>query len=204
MIRRHLQLFAGVCLCGFAVAGMVRANLGLGPWDVLHQGLAHRAGVSLGTAVIATSVLVMALWLPLRQRPGVGTVVNIVMVGLMADVGLRLLPVSHDLVTRLSLLAFGIIGTGIGAAIYLGAHLGPGARDGLMTGIVRRSGWPVYGVRTCLELSALSLGWLSGGTVGIGTVAFAFLTGPVIHVALPWCDHRKWRRQAPDGACAGS
>lgn len=204
MIGRFIQLLIGLLFCGLAIAAMVRANLGLGPWDVLHQGIAHRTGMSLGAAVIATSAAVMALWLPLRQRPGIGTLVNIVMIGLFANVGLLLLPDVSNLFARIAMLVLGIVGTGVGASIYLGADLGPGARDGLMTGVVQRYGWPVHGVKTCIELSALVIGWLSGGTVGIGTIAFALLTGPVVHATLSWCDHRRWRRDVLGEVCTDS
>ena len=198
MARRFVQLLVGLTLCGLAIAAMVRANLGLGPWDVLHQALARRTGLSLGAAVILVSAAVLILWIPLRQRPGIGTVVNIFMIGAVADVGLAILPTPTEITTRLIFVALGVIGTGIGASIYLGARLGPGARDGLMTGVVHRFNRPVHVGRTAIELSALFLGWVGGGVVGLGTLAFALGVGPVIHASLPWFDYQRWPRADPE------
>lgn len=185
MFRAYVQLLSGLTLCGFAVAAMVRANLGLGPWDVFHQGVAQKTGLSLGMVFTLTSFVVLTLWIPLRQKPGIGTVANMILVGIATDVGLWLVPPVDGLALRYALLFAGIVGTGIGAAAYLGAGLGPGARDGLMTGLNSRYGWPIHGVRTGMEVFMLGLGWLCGGTAGIGTIAFALLVGPVLHWSLP-------------------
>lgn len=192
MLRAFTQLFLGLVLCGFAVAAMVRANLGLGPWDVFHQGVAQKSGLSLGMVFTLTSFVVLTLWVPLRQKPGIGTVANMILVGIATDVGLWILPPVDGMLTRYALLLLGIAGTGVGAAAYLATGLGPGARDGLMTGLNSKYGWPLHGVRTGIELAMLGLGWLCGGKVGIGTVAFAVLVGPVLHWSLPL-----WKRQAP-------
>lgn len=196
IVGRCIQLMIGLALCGFAVAAMARADLGLGPWDVLHQGIAVRGGISLGTSVVLVSVGVLLLWWPLKLRPGPGTFINVFVIGVVADLCLGALPETGSLAARFGLLALGVVCTGVGASIYLGSDFGPGARDGLMMGIVRRWGHPVHVVRTAIELAALCLGWLIGGTVGIGTIAFALLVGPVIHATLPWCDHRRWSRRS--------
>ena len=185
MFRAYVQLLSGLILCGFAVAAMVRANLGLGPWDVFHQGVAQKTGISIGMVFTLTSFVVLTLWIPLRQKPGIGTVANMILVGIATDVGLWLLPPVEGLGVRYAFLLAGIVGTGVGAAAYLGAGLGPGARDGIMTGLSSRYGWPIHGVRTGIEVVMLGLGWLCGGTAGIGTIAFAVLVGPVLHWCLP-------------------
>lgn len=185
MLRAYIQLFGGLILCGFAVAAMVRANLGLGPWDVFHQGLAQKTGLSLGVVFTLTSFVVLTLWIPLRQKPGVGTIANMIVVGIATDTGLWLLPPVEGLAVRYALLLAGIVGTGVGAAAYLATGLGPGARDGVMTGLNSRFGWPIHGVRTGIELFILALGWLCGGTAGIGTIAYALLVGPVLQWCLP-------------------
>lgn len=185
MFRAIVQLLFGLFLCGIAVAAMVRANLGMGPWDVFHQGVAQQTGLSLGMVFILTGLAVLLLWIPLRQRPGIGTVANMIVIGISTDVGLWILPPVEELALRYALLFFGIVGTGVGAAAYLGTGLGPGARDGLMTGLNSRYGWPLHGVRTGIELVMLGLGWLCGGTAGIGTIAFALLVGPVLQWSLP-------------------
>lgn len=195
MFRAYIQLLSGLILCGFAVAAMVRADLGLGPWDVFHQGVAQKTGLSLGLVFTLTSFVVLTLWLPLRQKPGIGTVANMIVVGIATDVGLWILPPADGLALRCILLVAGIVGTGIGAAAYLGTGLGPGARDGLMTGLHGRYGWPLHGVRTGIELAMLGLGWLCGGRVGIGTVAFAVMVGPVLHWCYPLCS-RRFRKPA--------
>lgn len=183
-VRRYSQLTVGLVLFGLSLAIMVRAELGLPPWDVLHQGVSERTGLSFGTVVIGFSLLVMLFWIPLRQRPGVGTVANAVLVGLVLDGGLWLIPEVQHVGVRAAMLAGGIALCGIATGLYVGAGLGPGPRDGLMTGLAAR-GIPVAAARAVIELSALGLGWLLGGTVGVGTVAFALLIGPVVHWALP-------------------
>lgn len=164
MTRRLLQLLIGLALYGVSLAMVIRASLGTAPWDVFHQGLAGRTGLSLGTVVIIVSFLVLLLWIPLRQWPGVGTVCNAVLVGVFADVGLALIPRFSHLGGQAALLVGAVLLNGVASAMYIGARLGPGARDGLMTGLARRTGWPVRGARTGIEVVVLGAGWLLGGS----------------------------------------
>jgi uncharacterized membrane protein YczE len=183
--RRLLQLYAGLALYGLSMALQVRATLGLGPWDVFHDGVAQLTGLSFGTVVILTSVAVLLAWIPLRQKPGLGTVSNVFLVGLAADAGLALFPAGGPLTVRLAMLVAGVVLNGVASAAYLGAQLGPGARDGLMTGFMRRTGASVGKVRTALELSVLAVGAALGGSVGLGTVLYALSIGPLIQLMLP-------------------
>lgn len=186
MLRRRLvQLYAGLVLYGFSMALMIEAALGLNPWDVLHDGLAARVPLTFGQVTIAVGALVLLAWIPLRQRPGVGTVSNVVVIGLAVDASLALLPALDSLPVRAGWLAAGIVLNAVATAAYIGARLGPGPRDGLMTGLVMRTGGSVRLVRTLLEVSVLTTGWLLGGTVGVGTVAYALAIGPLVHVLLP-------------------
>lgn len=178
------RLLAGLTLCGAGIAMLIRAELGLGPWDVLHQGLALATGMSVGLATVVIGFLVLLLWVPLRQRPGIGTLANVIWIGLSLDVFLLLTTTPSSLPLRWLLLLAGPVTFGVGVAIYIGAGVGTGPRDGLMTGLARL-GVPVGVARTGIELSALMLGWLLGGRVGPGTVYFALAVGPVIHVMLP-------------------
>jgi uncharacterized membrane protein YczE len=171
-------------LYGVSDAMMLQAGLGVNPWDTLHQGLSRHFGLGVGTWAIIVGVLVLLLWIPLRQRPGVGTVSNVVVVGLVMDVMLALWPSVHGIGLRVSFLAVGIVLNGIATGAYIGAGLGPGPRDGLMVGLAAR-GHSIRVVRTCLELSVLVVGWSLGGTVGVGTVAYAVCIGPIAHVFIP-------------------
>ncbi len=184
---RLAQLMVGLVVFGLALALIVEADLGLDPWDVFHQGLSERTGVGLGWVVIAMSVVVLALWVPLRQRPGIGTVANALVVGLVIEAGIVVLPSPTALVPRVAFLAAGVLLSGLSLGLYIGAGLGPGPRDGLMTGIAAR-GHSVRVVRTAIELTVLVGGFLLGGTVGVGTVVFALTVGPLVHVTLPWFD----------------
>ena len=183
--RRIFQLLLGLALYGFSMALMLRARLGLDPWDVFHQGLAGHLGISMGWVVNGVGALVLLLWWPLRQRPGLGTVANVLVIGTVLDLSLHLLPEVSALLPRILLLAGGIALNAMATAAYIGARLGPGPRDGLMTGLVARTGRPVRVIRTAIELSVLALGWLLGGTVGIGTLAYALLIGPLVQPLLP-------------------
>lgn len=185
MYRRLTQLYAGLILYGFSMALMLRANLGLDPWDVFHQGVAMRTGWSFGTVVNVVGALVLLLWLPLRQRPGIGTISNIFVIGFAVDASLYFLPSPETLWTRGMLLALGIVLNGLAGGAYIGAGLGPGPRDGLMTGFVRRTGWSIRLVRTAIELSVLVIGWLLGGTIGLGTVLYALSIGWLVQIFLP-------------------
>jgi len=173
------QLYIGLVLFGISTALMLRSRLGLAGWDVLHQGLAARTGLSIGTVVIAVGALVLLAWIPLRQRPGLGTVSNVVVVGLAADAALDLLPSPSAVAPRVALLAAGILLNGIATGLYVGAGLGPGPRDGLMTGFAVRTGRSLRRVRIMIEVAVLAAGWLLGGSVGVGTVAYAVAIGPL-------------------------
>ncbi len=183
-LRPRLPRFvAGVLLLGVGIALTVDARLGLSPFDVLHQGLARRTGLSFGTVVIVLGAVILLLWIPLRQAFGIGTMLNTLTVGFFIDVALRVLPEPGLLVWRTMMLVGGILVTGLGIGLYIGAGLGPGPRDGLMTGIAAR-GHPLWLVRTAIELTALVAGWALGGTVGVGTVLFALAIGPLGHFFL--------------------
>lgn len=192
MIRRLVQLFAGLIVYGFASALMIRAGLGLNPWDVLHQGLDERTALSFGTVVIIAGLFVLLLWIPLRQKPGFGTICNVVLIGLAADAGLGLIPETDDLLPRTAMLLLGILLLGVATSAYIGAGLGPGPRDGLMTGLAARTGWSIGKVRTSIELAVLGIGWLLGGQVGLGTILFAVAIGPIIQRTLPL--FTRWQR----------
>jgi uncharacterized membrane protein YczE len=185
MTRRLIQLFTGLTLYGAAMAMLLRAALGLDPWDVFHQGLAERIGLSFGMTVNVVGAFVLLLWIPLRQRPGIGTIANVLVIGTAVDLTLLVLPAFDDLAIRVALLVGGIVLNGIAGAMYIGAGLGPGPRDGLMTGLNRRTGWSIRLVRTGIEFSVLAIGWLLGGTVGLGTVLYAVAIGPLVQAFLP-------------------
>jgi uncharacterized membrane protein YczE len=184
MSSRLLRLFAGLVLFGVSLALMVRADIGLGPWDVFHQGIAQRIGLSIGLVVNLTAIVVLLLWIPLRQRPGIGTVANVVVVGLVTDGTLWLLPDLDALAPRIALLVAGILANAVATGLYVGAGLGPGPRDGLMTGLAAR-GYSIRLVRTLIELTVLVIGALLGGSVGVGTIAYALAIGPLVGVFLP-------------------
>ncbi len=187
--RRFSQLLVGLVLYGLTMAVMVRATLGLDPWDVFHQGvtalLGHWIRLSYGTVITIVSVLVLLLWIPLRQRPGVGTVANTLIIGWTTDLGMAVLPAPHAMPARIGLLIVAVAGNALAGALYIGAGLGPGPRDGLMTGLVGRGVGSVRVVRTTIELTVLAVGWLLGGLVGVGTVVYALCIGPLLHVLLP-------------------
>jgi uncharacterized membrane protein YczE len=181
---RVAWLYVGLAGFGVSLALMVRARLGLDPWDVLHQGIARRLGVPIGWVVIAVSALVLVAWIPLRQRPGFGTLSNVVVVGLVVNAALGLIPSPGQLAPRVVMLAGAVLINGVATACYIGAGLGPGARDGLMTGIAAR-GHSIRLVRTVIEISVLALGVILGGSVGVGTLVYAMAIGPLVHFFLP-------------------
>jgi len=183
--RRIPQLFVGLILYGWSMAMMIRAKLGLDPWDVLHQGLTHYLPVSFGTITIIVGAIVLLLWIPLRQLPGLGTVCNVLVIGLAADFGLWALPSPDSLVLRVSLLITGVVANGLAGGVYLGSQFGSGPRDGLMTGLVARTGGSLRLLRTAIEVSVLVIGSLLGGTVGVGTVLYAVAIGPLVQFFLP-------------------
>jgi uncharacterized membrane protein YczE len=183
--RRLVQLYAGLVLYGLSMALLVRSSLGVMPWDVLHQGLSRSSGLSLGLVTAVVGAVVLLGWIPLRQRPGLGTVSNVLVIGVAVDAALRVLPPVDALAGQVLLAAGGVLLNGFATAAYIGVQLGPGPRDGLMTGLVRRTGGSVRTVRTGLEVTVVVLGWLLGGTLGVVTVLYALAIGPVVHVLLP-------------------
>ena len=185
MTRRLIQLFTGLSLYGASMALMLRAALGLDPWDVFHQGLASHVGLAFGMLVTGVGALVLLLWIPLRQRPGIGTIANVLVIGTSVDLTMAVLPAFDGLALRAVMLALSIGLNGVAGALYIGAGLGPGPRDGLMTGLARRTGWSIRLVRTGIELTVLAVGWLMGGTIGAGTVLYAFAIGPLVQLFLP-------------------
>jgi len=184
-VRRLPQLVAGLTLYGASMALQVRSTLGLDPWDVLHDAVSRRTGLTFGTVTAITGALVLLCWLPLRQRPGVGTVANIVLIAVAVDATLAVLPAPEALVTRVAFLIGGVVLNGLATAVYIGARLGPGPRDGLMTGLHARTDVSVRLVRTAIEITVLAVGWLLGGTVGVGTVLYALAIGPLTQAFLP-------------------
>lgn len=182
--RRVPQLLGGLVLYGMSMAMLVRANLGLDPWDVLHQGLTHYVPLSFGTITIAVGAVVLLLWIPLRQKPGLGTVSNVIVIGLAADLGLWLIPAPDQLLTRVVMMVSAVVLNGMAGAIYIGSQLGPGPRDGLMTGLAARTGRSLRLVRVSIEVTVLIIGVLLGGTVGIGTILYALAIGPLVQFFL--------------------
>lgn len=178
LARRLLRLYGGLVLYGVSLAAMVRAGLGLGPWDVFHQGVAEHSGLSIGTVLIVTGAAVLLLWIPLRERPGLGTVSNVLVIGLVMDGALAVLPEPDALAVRIPLLVASVALNGAATGLYITARFGPGPRDGLMTGLHRVTGWSVRLVRTGIELTVLAAGFLLGGSVGAGTVLYALAIGP--------------------------
>jgi uncharacterized membrane protein YczE len=183
-VRRLTQLYAGLLLYGVSDSMLLLAGLGVDPWDVLHQGLSRRLGLGVGTWAVIVGVLVLLLWIPLRQRPGFGTLSNVVVIGLVIDAMLATVPPVHGLAARVLVMVSGVVLNGIATGAYIGAGLGPGPRDGLMTGMAAR-GHSIRVVRTSIEVTVLVTGWLLGGTVGVGTVVYALGIGPIAHVSIP-------------------
>jgi uncharacterized membrane protein YczE len=182
--RRLPQLVGGLVLYGLSMAMLVQAGLGLDPWDVLHQGLSRYLPLSFGTVTIVVGAVVLLLWIPLRQKPGLGTVLNVFVVGVAADVGLWLIPAPDQLPSRIAMMAGAIVLNGMAGAIYIGSQLGPGPRDGLMTGLAARTGRSLRLVRVGIELTVLAIGVLLGGTIGVGTVLYALAIGPLVQFFL--------------------
>ena len=184
--RRLTQVVIGLVIYGFSAAVMIQALIGIDPWDVFHQGLSVRTGVPFGIVIIIVGAGVLLLWIPLRQKLGIGTVLNLFIIGLTLDFFLGILPTASGVWMSLGFFIFGVIFNGLAIALYVGAGLGAGPRDGLMMGLVRRSGRPLWLVRTTIEITVLAGGWMLGGTVGIGTVIYALTIGPVAHVLMPF------------------
>ncbi|WP_404392770.1 YitT family protein [Humibacillus xanthopallidus] len=183
--RRVVQLMVGLTLYGVSMAMLIRSTLGLDPWDVFHAGIATHVPLTFGQVTIIVGALVLLLWLPLRQWPGLGTIANVVVIGLAADAGLALIAPPEDLWARALMLGTGIVLNGIAGGLYIGSQLGPGPRDGLMTGFARRTGLSIRLVRTTIEVVVLGAGWLLGGPVGLGTVLYAVTIGPLVQFFLP-------------------
>jgi uncharacterized membrane protein YczE len=183
LARRFPPLVAGLLIIGFSISISVRAQLGLAPWDVFHQGVAKALGLSIGVVVVLVGLVVLVAWIPLHQHLGLGTVLNTLSIGLIANLGLAIIPEQHLLAVRIPLLVLALLGFGLGGGLYIGSGLGPGPRDGLMTAITAR-GHRLWVVRTILECSVLVVGVALGGEVGIGTVLIAFSLGPLTHAGL--------------------
>ena len=184
-VRRGVQLLVGLVLYAASIAMLVDAGLGSMPWDVLTQGIVLRTDLSFGVVTLLTGLVVLACWIPLRQRPGVGTVANVIVISALVDPFLTLVDGLPDAIgVRIALAASGIVLNGLATGLYVGARLGPGPRDGLMTGLVRRTGRSVRLVRTTIEVTVVSVGWLLGGTVGFATLAYALAIGPLVHLFL--------------------
>lgn len=181
-VTRGLALLVGLSGYGLSMAMMVRSGLGLDPWDVFHQGLALRTGMTIGLASAVVGVAVLLAWIPLRNRPGIGTIANVVVIAVTVDVALLLIPTPTSLAVRIALMLGAVVLNAFSTVLYIGAGLGPGPRDGLMTGLVVRTGRSVRLVRTTIEVSVLTVGWLLGGTVGVGTVLYAFGIGPLVQL----------------------
>tara|TARA_Y100000813_G_scaffold75246_1_gene53424 strand:- start:51 stop:638 length:588 start_codon:yes stop_codon:yes gene_type:complete len=189
-IRQFIQVFSGTSLIGIGISLNYLANLGLGPWGVFHDGLSKTLGISYGRTIIITGVAVMLLWIPLKQKPGIGTVVDIFLVGIVADLIILNFELSDSIFLSLTLIAFGIILIGAGTAIYVGADLGAGPRDGVMVGL-ETIGLKIGTARNLIELFAFLTGWLLGGLVGYVTILFVIGIGPVVQIVLPYVDMRK-------------
>lgn len=185
MTRRWVQLLLGLFLYGFAIAMMIRAAIGISPWDVLAQGISIHTGIPFGLVTNIVGGVVLLLWIPLRQRLGIGTVLNALLIGPSAEVGLWLIPLQDNIWVRILLFTGGLLLLAIATGLYIGARFGPGPRDGLMTGINKKFGVRIWIVRTSIEVVVLVIGWILGGNVGIGTLAFALLVGPLVHIAMP-------------------
>lgn len=185
-MRRSIQLVVGLIGYGAAVALLVRSSLGAGSWNVLSEGVSLRTGLSFGWATNLTALVVMLFWIPLRELPGVGTVLNILLVGMTADAVIPLIPAPHSVGAEVVCFTAGLVLLTFFDALYLGARFGSGPRDGLMTGAVRATGGSVWVVRMAIDVSVVTLGWLLGGTVGIGTLIAVVATGPLVHLFLPF------------------
>jgi uncharacterized membrane protein YczE len=183
--KRFTQLSIGLALYGISSSLLVIGGQGLVPWDVLHQGLQRQTGIAIGTWSIIVGLVILLLWIPLREKPGIGTISNAIVIGGTIDLMLWLVPDAHGTLLRWSCCLVGVFVNGVATGMYIGAGLGPGPRDGLMTGFARRSGRSIRLVRTALEVTVLVLGWILGGTVGVGTVIYLLAIGPLAHAFVP-------------------
>lgn len=195
MTSRIVQLLVGLVLFGAGCGVMVQAGIGLDPWTVFAQGLSLQTGIGIGWIANIVGFLVLLLWIPLRQRPGIGTIANILLVGTSMQATLAVLPAVHGFVVQVLVFIAGMVLVAVASGLYIGADFGPGPRDGLMTGLHARFGWPIWAARLGVEASVLLAGWLLGGTVGLGTVLFAVGIGPLVHRTLPLFDRRRRARR---------
>ncbi|MEO7119291.1 MAG: hypothetical protein ABIZ34_10010 [Candidatus Limnocylindrales bacterium] len=177
-------MLAGLVLFGLGIALMARAGLGLGPWEAFHQGLGRLTGQEIGTISIVLGLPILLLWWPLGERPGIGTLLNVVLIGAATNVGIAFLPLAVGLAAQSAMMLAGVVVIGVASGMYLAADLGAGPRDGLMTGLHHRFGWSIRRARTVIEVSVLAMGWLLGGTIGLGTLVFALGIGPLVQVFL--------------------
>ena len=184
LLRRLPVLLLGLVVFGIGIALMVRAGIGLGPWEALHQGIQIRTGIPMGTVSIILGFPIIALWWPLGERPGLGTLMNVALIGLATNAGNAILPAQTAPALQVAQMLAGVVVIGLGSGLYLATDLGPGPRDGLMVGVHHRFGWSIRRSRTVIEVLALAAGWLLGGTIGLGTIVFAFGIGPVVQVML--------------------
>ncbi|HKT55551.1 MAG TPA: hypothetical protein VJR25_02155 [Microbacterium sp.] len=191
MTRRVVQLILGLALYGVGDGLMIRAGFGLDPWTVFAQGLSLHTGIGVGWITNIVGLLVLLLWIPLRQKPGIGTIANILVVGTAMQLTITAVPEVDSLLLRVTLFVTGILLVAVASGLYIGAHFGPGPRDGLMVGMHARLGWPIWLCRGGVEVTVLAVGWLLGGSVGIGTVVFAFGIGPLVGLTLPLLDTRR-------------
>ena len=185
MVRRIIQIAIGLFFYGAGISFLIRSDLGASSWDVLTQGISHHVPLSFGTITIIISGVVLLLWSPIKQKPGIGTILNAVLIGPSADICLAILPEVHTMWLRVAFVALGIITVGMATGLYIGSRFGPGPRDGLMTGLNKLTGYAIWKVRLAIELVVLAIGWMLGGTVGIGTVAFAVFIGYVCQFSMP-------------------
>lgn len=198
MLRRLVQLYVGLCLYGISTAMFVRADLGADPWDVFHLGVGKVFSLDIGTVMILTGALVLLLWIPIRQRPGLGTISNVIVLGLAANATMAVLHTPDSLWLKTALMVAAVVLNALATGMYIGAGFGPGPRDGLMTGLHARTGWSLRGIRTTIELTVLVIGYLLGGSVGVGTLVYALAIGPLIQLCLPW--FRTLPKATPVGA----
>ncbi|MFI9587050.1 YitT family protein [Streptomyces sp. NPDC052236] len=204
-LRRLPQLFIGLALYGFSLSAMVRASLGVNPWSVLYEGLEHHTSLSFGAISATVGVLVLLLWIPLKQKPKFGTVANIIVLAYSSDLGLLLIPQHLGLPARVCLLVGGVLLNGFAVAVYVGARFGPGPRDGLMTGASATTGHSIRLIRTLIEITVLTAGWLLGGSVGVGTVLYAFAVGPITQFFMPRFAYRGGDEpDVPHSSCPAS
>lgn len=195
-LRKWGLLLGGFVCIALGIALMVRANIGLSPWDILHQGISRQTGIPLGMVTILVGLPIMLGWLPLRERPGIGTILNVLLIGMIIDQLLAFLPVRTWLPAQLVQMLVGVIVLGFGAGLYLSAGLGAGPRDGVMMGLVRHTGLSIRVIRTSMELAVLAIGWMLGGNIGVGTLAFAVGIGPAIQVTMRLIDRAERNRPA--------